>query len=67
MILTSMISYRNPVPGQPTKRVEAHYNGRYVTIKTNGTEKTIHLTKDDLPFEATEEAILAACEAKLGE
>ena len=64
-IVKSVIQFKNPVTGQPTRAVAEHYNGRRVTVNVDGEEQMFRFTKDELPFDATEDDMLAAIEERV--
>ena len=67
MIKSSSIQFKNPQIGQPTRAVEAHYNGRRVTALVNGEDELYRFDKDELPFNSDEDNIVAAIERKVEE
>lgn len=64
-IKSSSIQFKNPQLGQPTRAVEEHYNGRRVTFEVDGNQEMVWFTKEELVFNATEEDMIAAIEARL--
>ncbi|QTD41540.1 hypothetical protein [Sporosarcina sp. Te-1] len=52
-VKTVYIQFKNPITGQPTKKVAEHYFGRRVVALINGEERMFKFTKDELPFEDT--------------
>jgi len=63
-IISSRISFKSPVVGQPTYANEACYNGRRVTALINGKEKSFRFTKEELAFDVEEIDIEEAVKQK---
>lgn len=63
IIKSSNIQFKNPQIGQPTRAVPEHYNGRRISALVDGREKMYRFKKEDLPFEADEDDMIAAIEA----
>lgn len=66
-IVKSVIQFKNPVTGQPTRAVAEHYNGRRITASVDGEEQMFRFTKDEMPFDVTEDDMIAAIEERLTE
>lgn len=64
-IVRSVIQFKNPIIGQPTRHVAEHYNGRRITASVGSVEQLFRFTKDELVFDVTEEDMIAAIEARL--
>lgn len=64
-VIKSGIRFKNPNVGQPTKAIEEHYHGRRITAEVDGKEMVFRFSKDELPFDVTEEDIVLAIETKL--
>lgn len=56
-ITESKIRFKAPQPGQQTRPIAEHYNGRRVLAVVNGQNETFFFKKEELPFDATEEQI----------
>ncbi len=67
IIKTSTMQFKNPQIGQPTRAIEEHYNGRRVEALVNGEEQMFRFKKDELAFDADEEAIELAIRDKIAE
>lgn len=66
-IIKSVIQFKNPTVGQPTRAVVDHYNGRRITAVVNGEEQIFRFTKDELAFDVTEEDMITAIQNRLSE
>lgn len=64
-IKSSVIQFRNPQIGQPTRAVVEHYYGRRVIANIDGTDQTYKFVPSELHFEATEEEIIMAINLKI--
>lgn len=64
-IVKSGIRFKNPNVGQPTKAIEEHYHGRRIIAEIDGKVQTFRFNKEELPFAADEEDMIAAIQAKL--
>ncbi|MBU5215083.1 hypothetical protein [Heyndrickxia oleronia] len=60
----SYIQWKNPILGQPTRPVREHYYARRIVAIVNGEERQFRFLNTELPFEATEEDMIAAIEQK---
>lgn len=67
IIKTSTIQFKNPQIGQPTRAIQEHYNGRRVEAIVDGEEQMFRFKKDELAFDADEEAIELAIRDKIAE
>ena len=66
VIVEVAIQFRNPIIGQPTRRVKEHYYARNISFSIDGGKRQLYrFFADELPFEATEDDMLAAVENKL--
>lgn len=66
-IIKSVIQFKNPVIGQPTRAVAEHYNGRRITASVDGEEQIFRFTKDELAFDVTEEDMILTIQNRLSE
>ena len=66
-IIKSVIQFKNPIVGQPTRAVADHYNGRRITAVIDGAEQLFRFTKDELAFDVTEENMILAIQNRLSE
>lgn len=64
-IIESKIRFKAQQPGQQTRPREEHYDGRRIFAEVNGEEQVFRFTKEELPFNATEEQIEQAILYKL--
>lgn len=58
----SKIQFKNPVIGQPTRAIEAHYYARRITALVDGVERQFRFMANELPFDATEDDMILAIE-----
>ena len=66
-ITKSVIQFKNPTIGQPTRPIAEHYNGRRITVMLEDKERIFHFSKSELAFDVTEEEMLEAVLLKLEE
>lgn len=64
-IMRSVIQFKNPVIGQPTRSIAEHYNGRRITAMVDGEEQLFRFTKDELAFDVSEDEMIEAIEIQL--
>lgn len=55
----SYIQWKNPILGQPTRPVREHYYARRIVAIVNGEERQFRFLNTELPFESTEEDMIA--------
>jgi len=67
IIKSSNIRFRNPNVGQPTRAIEEHYYGRRIIAEIDGVERVFRFTKDEMPFVADEEEMIALIRQKIEE
>lgn len=56
----SILQFKSPVIGQPSKPIEAHYYARRIIAIVDGEEQHFRFMTNELPFIATEDEMLAA-------
>ncbi|MBU5215076.1 hypothetical protein [Heyndrickxia oleronia] len=61
----SYIQWKNPILGLPTRPVREHYYARRIVAIVNGEERQFRFLNTELPFEATEEEMIAAIEDQI--
>ena len=64
IIKASVLQFKNPYPGQPTRACEEHYIGRRITALVDGQERTFRFKREELPFVCDEDAMVAAIECR---
>ena len=68
VIVEVAIQFRNPVIGQPTRRVKEHYYARNISFSIDGGKRQLYrFFANELPFEATEDDMLAAIEKQINQ
>lgn len=60
VLKAAYFQWKNPVLGQPSRAVEEHYYARRIVAVVNGIERQFRFTKDELPYTATEDQMIAA-------
>ena len=65
IITNSIIQFRNPQIGQPTRAVAEHYYGRRIIALVDGEERMFRFKKDELAFDVDEEDMIRAIKQRL--
>lgn len=61
------IQFKNPVTGQPTRAVEAHYYGRSIRAGVLGKEQFFRFSPSEIPFTATEEDMINCIKERIND
>ncbi|MED4461869.1 hypothetical protein [Metabacillus fastidiosus] len=64
-IVKTSVQFKNPIIGQPTRRIEEHYYARNITAMVDNNEQHFRFTNTELPFLTDEMQMITTIESRL--